>query len=70
MFFLNIVNYPVFFPMMSSFTWDTFLTLRVTWGFYLNHVLQQRAFKSVLNNVLLEHGGLPHVFPLAVQELT
>ena len=35
MFFLNMVNYPVFFPFMSTLTWDTFLTLRGTWGFYL-----------------------------------
>ena len=46
MFFLNMVNYPVFFPLMSTLTWDTFLTLRVTWGFYLNHVLPQMASKS------------------------
>ena len=32
----------------------TFLTLRVTWGFYLNHVLLAQPFKSVPDNVLLE----------------
>ena len=46
MFFLNTVNYPVFFPLMSTLTWDTFLTLRGTWGFYLNHVIPHRASKS------------------------
>ena len=46
MFFLNMVNYPLFFPLMSTFTWDTFLTLRGTWGFYLNHVIPHRASKS------------------------
>ena len=46
MFFLNMVNYPVFFPLMSTLTWDTFLTLRGTWGFYLNHVIPHRASKS------------------------
>ena len=46
MFFLNMVNYPVFFPLMSTLTWDTFLTLRGTWGFYLNHVIPQGASKS------------------------
>ena len=42
MFFLNMVqmvHYPVFFPSLSTLTWDTFLTLRGSWGFYLNHVL-------------------------------
>ena len=46
MFFLNMVNYPVFFLLMSTLTWDTFLTLRGTWGFYLNHVIPHRASKS------------------------
>ena len=46
MFFLNTVNYPLFFPLMSTLTWDTFLTLRGTLGFYLNHVLPQRASES------------------------
>ena len=46
MFFLNMVNYPVFFPLMSTLTWDTFLTLRGTWGFYLNHVIPHRASRS------------------------
>ena len=46
MFFLNMVDYPVFFPLMSTLTWDTFLALRVNWGFYLNHVIPHRASKS------------------------
>ena len=46
MFFLNMVDYPVFFPTLSTLTWDTFLTLRGSWGFYLNHVLPPRASKS------------------------
>ena len=50
--------------------WNTLcsslLTLRSTWGFYLNHLIPLRPFKSVFDNVLLEHGGLPHVLPLAV----
>ena len=45
MFFLNMVDYPVFFPSLSTLTWDTFLTLRGTWGFYLNHVLPPRPSK-------------------------
>ena len=39
MFCLNMVDYPMFFLLLSSLTWDTFLTLRGTWGFYLNRVL-------------------------------
>ena len=46
MFFLNTVNYPVFFPLMSTLTWGTFLSLRGTWGLYLNHVIPHRASKS------------------------
>ena len=32
----------------------------------MNHVIPLRPFKTVLDNVLLEYGGLPHVLPLAV----
>ena len=46
MFFLNMVDYPVFFPTLSTLTWDTFLTLRGPWGFYLNHVLPLTPYKS------------------------
>ena len=42
MFHLNMVDYPVFFPSLSPLTWDTFLTLRCTQGFYLNHALPLR----------------------------
>ena len=51
---------------LSTLTWDTLLTLRSAWGFYLNHLIPLRPFKNVFDNVLLEHGGLPHVLPLAV----
>ena len=30
---------PMSFLLLSTWTWDTFLTLRGTQGFYLNHVL-------------------------------
>ena len=66
MFYLNMLDYTVFFPMLSTLTWDTLLTLRSTWGFYLNHLIPLRPIKSVFDNVLLEHGGLPRVLPLAV----
>ena len=42
------------------------MTLSGTGGFYLNHIIPLRPFKSVLDNVLIKHGGLPHVLPLAV----
>ena len=67
MFYLNMVIYTVFFPVLSTLTCDNLLTLSGTWGYYyLNHLILLRSFKSVFDNVLLEHGGLPHVLPLAV----
>ena len=45
MFYLNMVDYPVFLPPLSTLTWDTLLTLRGTWGFFLNHALPLRPFK-------------------------
>ena len=54
MFYLNMVVYTVFFPVLSSLTWDTLLTLRSTWGFYLNYLISLRPFKSVFDNVLFE----------------
>ena len=67
----SIWTYPVFFPMLSMLTWNT-LKLQVTWGFYLNHVhqlsLSLRIIQSYLDNVLLEHGGLPCVLPYAVHQ--
>ena len=32
MFYLNMVDYTVFFPVLSTLTWDTLLTIRDTWG--------------------------------------
>ena len=61
-----MVDYTVFFPVLSTLTWDTLLTLRSSWGFYLNHLIPLRPLKSVFDNVLFEHGGLPLVLPLAV----
>ena len=65
MFYLNMVDYPVFFPMLSTLTWDTLVTLSGTWGFHLNVILL-RPIKTVLDNVLLELGGLHCVLPCAV----
>ena len=45
MFFLNTVNYPVFFPMLSTLTWDTVRTPRGTWGIYLDHIHPLTPFK-------------------------
>ena len=39
----------------------------MTQGYQLEQSLPlNRLFKSVSDNILLEHGGLPHVLPLAV----
>ena len=54
---------------MPVTTCDTLLTLRVTWGFYLNHVHQSlslRLIECALHYVLLEHGELPCVLPFDV----
>ena len=56
-------------PEFSFGTWNTFLTLRVTWGFYLNHVHQSlslRLIECARHNVLLEYGELPCVLPFDV----
>ena len=59
MFYLNMVDYPVFFPLLSTLTWDTFLTLRVTWSFYLNHVLPLQSYiiidKPKIRDKILRH---------------
>ena len=47
----------------------TWLTLRSTWGFNLNHVHQSlslRLIECAHHNVLLEYGELPCVLPYAV----
>ena len=41
-----MVNYPVFFLLLSTWTWDIFLTLRVNQVFYLIYVLAFRPSKS------------------------
>ena len=46
MFYLIMVGYHVFFPLLSTLTWDTFLTLRGSQGISLNHVLPPRPSKS------------------------
>ena len=35
---LGLEQLTLFFPSLSTLTWDTFLTLRGTWGFSLNIV--------------------------------
>ena len=42
---LFMVLFTVWF-MVWFMIWDTFLTLRGTWGFYLNHVIPHRDSKS------------------------
>ena len=46
MFSLNMLDYPMSFLSLSTWTWNTFPTLRGTWAFYLNHVLPPRPSKS------------------------
>ena len=41
----------MFFHLLSTLTRDTILTLRGTWGFYLNHVIPLIPFKSVFDKV-------------------
>ena len=38
MFYLNMVDYHVFFPLLTTLTWDTSLALRGSQGWYLNHL--------------------------------
>ena len=38
----------------------------MTQGYQLDQLLSLRLLKPFFNNVLLELGGLPHVFPLAL----
>lgn len=59
---------------LSLSTWDILGHLpdtKGTWDFYLNHVHQSvawslRLIQCALHNILLEHGGLPCVFPFTV----
>ena len=46
MFYLNMLDYPVFFPLLSTLTWDTVLTPRGTLGFYSDHIHLLTPFKS------------------------
>ena len=46
MFYLIMVDYPVFFPTRFILPWDTFLTLRGTLGYYLKPVLKTRPSES------------------------
>ena len=48
---LNMVNYHVVFLLLYTWTWNTFLTLRGIWGFYLKHVLPLRHSKSYMVGV-------------------
>ena len=38
----------------------------MTRGYQLDQLLSLRLLKPLFDNILLEHGGLPHVLPLAV----
>ena len=45
--------------------WDFFYGVGMTQGY----LLSLRLLKPFLDNVLLEHAGLPHVLPLAVHQI-
>ena len=47
-------------------SWDFFYELKMNQGYQVDHLLSLRLLKTFCDNVLLEHGGLPHVLPLAV----
>ena len=47
--YLNMVDSPV--PLLFTLTWDNFLTLRGTQGFYLNYALPFRLMMFSLNMV-------------------
>ena len=51
---------------MSTLTGHHCDTLWYLRHFYLKHVIPLRPFKTVLDNVLLDHGGLPCVLIFAV----
>ena len=48
-------------------SWDFIYGLGKTQYYQLNQFLSLRLLKPFFDNVLLELGGLPHVFPLAVR---
>ena len=64
--FLEHGGLPFIFPFKVHLELDTIATLSGTWGFYLNHVIPLRPFKTVLENVLLKHCGLHCDLPCAV----
>ena len=70
MLYMNMVDYPLFLPVLSTLTWDTLLTLGTRYRYLelLSKPLNTtQTFKFVFDNVLLEHGGLPFIPPYAVQ---
>ena len=44
--YLNTVDFPVFFTLLSTLTWDTSLTLRGTKVIYLDYVAKLRHSQS------------------------
>ena len=46
MFSINMFDSHMFFLLLSTWTWDTFLTLRGTQDFYLKHLLSSKPSKS------------------------
>ena len=53
----GMVDYAVFFPSLSTLTWDTFQTLRGTSGFCLNHVLFRSMYSHADLLKVIRWGG-------------
>ena len=73
MFFMHMFDSPVFYLLLSTWTRDTFLTLRGTQGFFLNHVLPPRPSKSysvdVTVSYVVSQPATP-IFSLSLSNLT
>ena len=54
------------FGLRFNESWDSCYELGMTQGYQLDHLLSLKILKPFCDNVLLEHDGLPHVLPLAV----
>ena len=62
----NVKEAKFLFPFLGTLDWELALHGLVN---YARQGVEDGATSNI-HNVLLEHGGLPHVFPLAVQGTT
>ena len=61
-----MVQFMVWFIFQFMVQFKVWYMVRGTGGFYLNNIIPLRPFESVLDNVLLDHGGLPCILPFTV----